>query len=981
MSHASGRVNPPQTDSSLSSALLSQLQNLGTVTAPSTAQPQTSSSSLSSASASSGSLGAPNGPASSVTIGNGQGGESSTYVSNVTKQKADDFKAEMMRKYAEIGTRDRTRQVLQGKDLTRSYYERRKRSVKASNPPEIGHTVSFPGASDVNEPDELSDSLDTQSVIIHDEPDVRSGSSVGSNPFIPASRQSEDDLRAKSSSFLRQSQSVRMQYGASSSAMNGSSGSTERNKPVTTNLSPSQTPSAHSSASNRAPNPSSTNVNGLSAHPFTSSTSTASSGGADAGMGISKSTSLLGSLNHAALAPTARSSLKAYRMKGPASNIANEVSERKKIEVRLVSKQQELWNQNISSSELFAIVTVDIIEAAGVLAMDRGGTSDTFCFCMLSGQCCRTRTAYKTLHPVFQESFQYALVGSADSSVPRILIVDLYDADVIGADRWMGCAKINLFDLLQLTGAGQWQGWIPIEYDPAIGNSASGDFGSLQLRVSVRPAENAISFSPSSSNLSNAPPALSVTSATSNPAIFNTTTTATAANTTSAASTAPSSAASSNVGSPTNESAGRQRPLSYTPSSIGTSLLAPTTFVQRPMSVGNPPVSRTNTASFSSSTPATGEALSSPDFRTNFSDVLKQLVVDKSSPGASGSERDAQFSTPTAAAILPVYVKKEEVESMIQSAVDKAVEKNKAETIAREAVISATAAALVARKVEEVERSFNNRAEQITSRMSEEIMKLENRVMDLELSISHIDSSLRDPSVFPWWTRQAHQFEQLRKKTEERLDRTESGLKRVERDAVDLAERLRWRFKEYAIWTLSYILVIVSWVIPFLGLLKLKGKHGVYRLLGKPIPNDDAEMKALIATMENAFKLAPPPLDAHSGDANVDDDDQGEKGDLGKDGALKSGDGQKTDEPTTPILGGGKRLGGRRVSILQSPPFQASAEDFSLTSPNTMDGPRMRNRTGPNTSGSGNGSSSPWGGSGKMEDDALYGKLFTGFLN
>jgi len=101
-------------------------------------------------------------------------------------------------------------------------------------------------------------------------------------------------------------------------------------------------------------------------------------------------------------------------------------------------------------------VVVEVIEARGIKAADRGGTSDPFATVSFGGGDSRlrsqnTKTIYKTLEPVWNEMF----VQSLDTH-PQEMYVDVFDYDLVGMNDFLGRAKVQLGSLQPNSSIDEW---------------------------------------------------------------------------------------------------------------------------------------------------------------------------------------------------------------------------------------------------------------------------------------------------------------------------------------------------------------------------------------------------------------------------------------------------------------------------------------------------------------------------------------------
>jgi Ca2+-dependent lipid-binding protein len=123
------------------------------------------------------------------------------------------------------------------------------------------------------------------------------------------------------------------------------------------------------------------------------------------------------------------------RIKLPLSDIVN--GQPVQAWYPLSSMNEELLEE---SEEL----VIEVIEAKGIKAADRGGTSDPFAILSFNGGSKRlssqkTKTIHKTLEPVWNESFTTSL-----DSHPHELCVDIFDYDLVGMNDFLGRVKVSI---------------------------------------------------------------------------------------------------------------------------------------------------------------------------------------------------------------------------------------------------------------------------------------------------------------------------------------------------------------------------------------------------------------------------------------------------------------------------------------------------------------------------------------------------------
>jgi len=92
-------------------------------------------------------------------------------------------------------------------------------------------------------------------------------------------------------------------------------------------------------------------------------------------------------------------------------------------------------------------LTVTVLRAKDLAAMDKNGKSDPFCkvSCNFTAQVYQTHTIYKTLEPVWNESFSL-FAGAIETG--HVVTVQLFDRDFVGQD-FLGEVKFPLSRLIQ----------------------------------------------------------------------------------------------------------------------------------------------------------------------------------------------------------------------------------------------------------------------------------------------------------------------------------------------------------------------------------------------------------------------------------------------------------------------------------------------------------------------------------------------------
>lgn len=90
-------------------------------------------------------------------------------------------------------------------------------------------------------------------------------------------------------------------------------------------------------------------------------------------------------------------------------------------------------------------LTITVVEARKLLALDSGGTSDPYCVLSLNGKRFRTKKVTNSLDPTWGETFYYHIpAGSVEGLAVE---VDVYDWDVVGKSEAIGDASIRVEEL------------------------------------------------------------------------------------------------------------------------------------------------------------------------------------------------------------------------------------------------------------------------------------------------------------------------------------------------------------------------------------------------------------------------------------------------------------------------------------------------------------------------------------------------------
>ena len=129
----------------------------------------------------------------------------------------------------------------------------------------------------------------------------------------------------------------------------------------------------------------------------------------------------------------------------------DDIVQRDEIENRLKeARRSERLNKNGRSLLLIGILgimegsmlTVTVMEAKDLKAMDYGGTSDPYAILKLSQQQVETSYIKNTLNPVWDETYTFDV--QAREEILRVVVMD---RDAVGTDDFEGKCNIPLRDL------------------------------------------------------------------------------------------------------------------------------------------------------------------------------------------------------------------------------------------------------------------------------------------------------------------------------------------------------------------------------------------------------------------------------------------------------------------------------------------------------------------------------------------------------
>jgi calcium-dependent protein kinase len=121
------------------------------------------------------------------------------------------------------------------------------------------------------------------------------------------------------------------------------------------------------------------------------------------------------------------------------------------------------------------------LKAKDLAAMDKNGKSDPFCkiSCNFSSQAYQTHTIYKTLEPVWNESFPI-FAGTIEPS--HVVIINLFDRDFVGQD-FLGSVEVSLAKLINSEND-YIESWEKLEKEPTKNyNKEIKKPGQIQIKI------------------------------------------------------------------------------------------------------------------------------------------------------------------------------------------------------------------------------------------------------------------------------------------------------------------------------------------------------------------------------------------------------------------------------------------------------------------------------------------------------------------
>ena len=98
-------------------------------------------------------------------------------------------------------------------------------------------------------------------------------------------------------------------------------------------------------------------------------------------------------------------------------------------------------------------VFVRIESAAGLVAADKGGTSDPYAKLKLDGHEYKTKTLHKTIDPIWDQEFAWR--GKQSVMLEKPLHIKIFDDDVLSRDDKLGEAEIELNSLVEQVQEGE----------------------------------------------------------------------------------------------------------------------------------------------------------------------------------------------------------------------------------------------------------------------------------------------------------------------------------------------------------------------------------------------------------------------------------------------------------------------------------------------------------------------------------------------
>jgi hypothetical protein len=125
-------------------------------------------------------------------------------------------------------------------------------------------------------------------------------------------------------------------------------------------------------------------------------------------------------------------------------------------ESKLEVKLQLLLKKKPQEKDFDAILSIRVVEARGLPAMDYGGTSDPYIIILFEGKSKRTSTIFKSLSPAWNELLEFR---TNSSELDSTVFVECFDYDLTGKDDSCGRSEIEILGL-KLNQA--MEGWYPL---------------------------------------------------------------------------------------------------------------------------------------------------------------------------------------------------------------------------------------------------------------------------------------------------------------------------------------------------------------------------------------------------------------------------------------------------------------------------------------------------------------------------------------
>ena len=132
------------------------------------------------------------------------------------------------------------------------------------------------------------------------------------------------------------------------------------------------------------------------------------------------------------------------------------LADSKHIESKLEVKVQMLLKNKPQEKDFDSLLSIRVVEARELPAMDYGGTSDPYIVVLFEGKSKRTSTIFKSLSPAWNELLEFR---TKSSELDSKIFVECFDYDLTGKDDSCGRCEVEIMGLkLNQT----IEGWFPL---------------------------------------------------------------------------------------------------------------------------------------------------------------------------------------------------------------------------------------------------------------------------------------------------------------------------------------------------------------------------------------------------------------------------------------------------------------------------------------------------------------------------------------